>query len=349
MKKFSRRLTSVFLAVIMLLTTFPLSTGLFTVTATNNYYVGDIVNFGSYPQSNSQFAALDWSKPSARATVQANVATISLEEIPIIDEGHYTGNMGDSRIFNLNRSGLIGYDGRYYRNGNTALDGTICNNGFEAWIARWNFGDNISWAYATFDTGGRYKTLTGKTNLIRGSYNTSSFDTTVYFLDGETVLASYRLTNTDYIKDICVDVSNVKELKLLVKDNVKAAGGTSFALYDLFLDILIDSDGDGLYDEWEINGIDTNGDGKPEVDLKAMGADPKVPDVFVEVDWMVRPKKKILFWETQSTRNLKPSQNSLRLVYNAFKEHGINLHIDAGSDTTDFVTGKKWGGTIWWK
>ena len=42
-----------------------------------------------------------------------------------------------------------------------------------------------------------------------------------------------------------------------------------------------DTDGDGLLDEWETHGIDTNGDGKVEVDLPAMGANPLHKDLFL--------------------------------------------------------------------
>lgn len=105
----------------------------------------------------------------------------------------------------------------------------------------------------------------------------------------------------------------------------------------------IDTDGDGLLDVWETEGLDCDGDGTIDVDLPAMGADPDVPDVFVEVDWMVRPQKKFLWWETQASRSMAPSSGAMRLVYNAFRAHGIHLHIDVGSDSTDFVTGKKWG------
>ncbi|MBX2798409.1 MAG: hypothetical protein KTR31_12085 [Myxococcales bacterium] len=48
-----------------------------------------------------------------------------------------------------------------------------------------------------------------------------------------------------------------------------------------------DSDGDGLLDVFEICGIDMDGDGTPEVDLPAMGADPFRKDLFVEADWTV--------------------------------------------------------------
>lgn len=106
---------------------------------------------------------------------------------------------------------------------------------------------------------------------------------------------------------------------------------------------MLDSDGDGLYDRWETEGIDTDGDGEPDLMINEMGADPYVPDVFVEVDWMVRPEKKFLFWKLQSARSMKASENALRMVYEAFRAQGINLHIDAGPASTDFVTGRAWG------
>ncbi|MGN0464705.1 MAG: lectin-like protein [Acutalibacteraceae bacterium] len=166
--------------------------------------------------------------------------------MPLISESHYTGNQGDSCVFNLNRKGLPGIDNKYYRNGNVGVDGTVYNNGFEVWIARWNFGDKISWASATFDIGGKYKTLTGKSSVIKGSTNTTSYDTSVYFYNGETLLYSFRMTPDDYEKSFKVDVTGVSNLTVMVKDNKEAAGGTSFALYDLFFDS--SSDGGELPD-----------------------------------------------------------------------------------------------------
>jgi uncharacterized repeat protein (TIGR01451 family) len=46
-----------------------------------------------------------------------------------------------------------------------------------------------------------------------------------------------------------------------------------------------DDDGDGLLDVWETNGLDTNHDGVPEVDLPAMGAEPDHADLFLEIDY----------------------------------------------------------------
>ncbi|MER7246807.1 hypothetical protein [Kribbella sp. NPDC000426] len=47
-----------------------------------------------------------------------------------------------------------------------------------------------------------------------------------------------------------------------------------------------DTDGDSLPDAWETGGYDANGDGVVDVDLPAMGADPKKKDLFVEMDYM---------------------------------------------------------------
>lgn len=157
-----------------------------------------------------------------------------ITKMEIVDHGQYTGNQGDSRVFHLDKSGLSGNDNRYYRNGNIGLDGTEYNDGLEVWIARWNFTEEVSWAYATYKLDGKYTRLTGKTSLIK-SANTDNFDTTIYFYDGDTLLQSYTLTNEDYEKQIDVDVSGVNQLKILVQDNKAVKRGTSFALYDMFL------------------------------------------------------------------------------------------------------------------
>lgn len=47
-----------------------------------------------------------------------------------------------------------------------------------------------------------------------------------------------------------------------------------------------DSDGDGLPDSWETQGVDVDGDGAVDLDLAAMGADPQHADLFIQVDWM---------------------------------------------------------------
>lgn len=203
----------------------------------------------------SELAGVDWTTlfaPKAEAEGKLDC----LEDMPLISESHYTGNQGDSCVFNLNKKGLPGIFNRYYGNGNVGIDGTVYNNGFEVWIARWNGGDKISWASATFDIGGKYKTLTGKSSVIKGSTNTTSYDTSVYFYNGETLLCSFRMTPDDYEKSFKVDVTGVSNLTVMVKDNKEAAGGTSFALYDLFFDSSSESGGDPEISKHFPNGYD---------------------------------------------------------------------------------------------
>jgi uncharacterized repeat protein (TIGR01451 family) len=47
-----------------------------------------------------------------------------------------------------------------------------------------------------------------------------------------------------------------------------------------------DTDGDGLLDEWEKNGLDADSDGTIDVKLPTMGANPGHKDIFLELDWM---------------------------------------------------------------
>jgi len=104
-----------------------------------------------------------------------------------------------------------------------------------------------------------------------------------------------------------------------------------------------DTDGDGLLDNWEMYGVDTDNDGKVDLRLDLMGADPNVPDIFVEIDWMTIPRERISIVTTQQETCLSPSAASMYMVYQVFKNHGINLHIDAGPSSVDYVTGKQWG------
>jgi hypothetical protein len=108
-------------------------------------------------------------------------------------------------------------------------------------------------------------------------------------------------------------------------------------------DAMTDTDGDGLLDSWEINGYDHDNDGIVDVDLPAMGADPYKPDIFVEVDW-----------REVNGQSQKPNPEAIRKVVQAFANApvyddsgnlvgtGINLHVDVGPDSTDWVTMKKW-------
>lgn len=159
---------------------------------------------------------------------------VNITDMDITDSGQYTGNMGDSCMFSLSRDGLPGINNQYYNNGNIGLDGTKYQYGLEAWIARWNYQSESSWAYITYKLNKKYSELSCKTSLIK-SYNTTDFNITLYFYNGNKVLVSYVLTPENYKYDFVVDVTDVDELKIMIKDNKAVSGGTSFALYDMFL------------------------------------------------------------------------------------------------------------------
>ena len=113
-----------------------------------------------------------------------------------------------------------------------------------------------------------------------------------------------------------------------------------------------DTDGDAIPDSWETNGVDINNDGIIELDLKAMGADPAVKDIFIEVDAMVLPAICLgVVTEIpiicQGGKDFRPMQSALDDVVKAFAAAPggpIRLHIDAGAvSTMNPLTGAKWG------
>jgi hypothetical protein len=90
----------------------------------------------------------------------------------------------------------------------------------------------------------------------------------------------------------------------------------------------IDSDGDGICDDWEIKGIDFNADGVVDLPLNTLGADPLHKDIFMEADYMNG------FFSKD-----KPFDESLRRVVLAFANasvttpggtNGIALHMVGG-------------------
>ena len=91
-----------------------------------------------------------------------------------------------------------------------------------------------------------------------------------------------------------------------------------------------DTDGDGLCDKWERDGIDLNNDGIIDLDLKKLGADPLHKDVFVEVDWVKGNKPQSLNAVKTAFKNAP--------IKNPDKTEGINLHIMM-SDTITTLNG----------
>ena len=99
-----------------------------------------------------------------------------------------------------------------------------------------------------------------------------------------------------------------------------------------------DTDGDGLLNDWETNGLDVDADGNPDLDLPSMGADPDHKDIFVEVDHM--PGHRIP--DAQIARVVQAFADAP--VANPDGQAGITLHVDNGSGSVmNPPTGATWG------
>ena len=85
----------------------------------------------------------------------------------------------------------------------------------------------------------------------------------------------------------------------------------------------IDSDNDGLPDDWETEGV-VFPDGT-ELALPEWGVDPHRPDLFLQLNWM----------EDHNGRSFAPSAQALQDIVKLFDDHGIALHIDAGETYTN--------------
>ncbi|MEP6539877.1 MAG: DUF4114 domain-containing protein, partial [Bryobacteraceae bacterium] len=98
----------------------------------------------------------------------------------------------------------------------------------------------------------------------------------------------------------------------------------------------LDSDGDGLWDDWETDGIDTDGDGIP--DLKLPGANPLRKNLYLQIDYMgcsdASPN-------CSTGHRHKPDPNAIADVIAAFKNSpvsnpdgstGIDLTIDVRTE-----------------
>lgn len=122
-----------------------------------------------------------------------------------------------------------------------------------------------------------------------------------------------------------------------------------------------DTDLDGLLDVWEESGLSFNPGVRYDgvvpsaspapapatfgtcaapnqntcLNLPKMGANPLVPDIFMQIDWMYDPNGT---YNPGGTYNPPHSHNpqiaALNMVGAVFKAHGINLHFDIGNDSS---------------
>lgn len=90
------------------------------------------------------------------------------------------------------------------------------------------------------------------------------------------------------------------------------------------IDVKVDSDGDGLPDDWEINGYTYNGH---FVDLPAMGANPNHKDIFVQIDYM-----------EAADHTHKPIQAGINTIINSFAAVPNALFAIPNPDGLDGIT-----------
>lgn len=109
---------------------------------------------------------------------------------------------------------------------------------------------------------------------------------------------------------------------------------------------LVDTDGDGLMDNWETSGLTVFSAGEEEfVDLPAMGADPNHKDIFIEIDWMGPA--------SPGGHTHRPRDAAIQLIVDAFDDapvsnpdgtEGIHLHVDYGpASPLTWGTAATWG------
>ena len=106
-------------------------------------------------------------------------------------------------------------------------------------------------------------------------------------------------------------------------------GSTYFGLEEAIPSTCPDADGDGLCDDWEINGLTVYVNGSPVfLNLPAMGADPRHKDIFIQSDYM-----------TNANHTHQPRLDAIAMVTQAFANApvpnpdgttGITLHVDCG-------------------
>lgn len=163
----------------------------------------------------------DKQKKTLKCEVVVNRESDYLEKLTPSATDRYTGNSGDSFMSKMGtRNGVINVNGKKY------------THGLEAWVARWNFEDEISWVYNEYQIDKKYTSLVGEISVLKDSPNKDNFNTTVEIIGDGVVLNSYVVTPGKLPISVNVNLTNVSTLRISVKDNIAVSGGTSFALGD---------------------------------------------------------------------------------------------------------------------
>jgi hypothetical protein len=145
--------------------------------------------------------------------------------------------------------------------------------------------------------------------------------------------------------DLTFDLRNGTWTGDVAQNRTHSRGGGDFRPYAAitFAITTLSADGDGLLDHWEQFGLDADGDGTIDVDLLAMGADPRHKDLFLELDAAAgRPLGRGHIQAVQESFAMAPItagidagslRNGISAKRNPDGRPGINLWIDTGSLT----------------
>jgi uncharacterized repeat protein (TIGR01451 family) len=159
----------------------------------------------------------------------------------------------------------------------------------------------------------------------------------------EFVWSSNQASNPDNFDHVRITAVNPVEfpgqIYRLGWEDTSGGGDQDFNDLIAIVRVNMDTDGDGLWDDWEQLGIDTDGDGIIDVNLPALGANWQHKDIFLEVDWMdcAVAGSDCAAGDTHSHR---PKAAAIAAVVNAFANanvtnpdgvNGINIHIDVSN------------------
>lgn len=127
------------------------------------------------------------------------------------------------------------------------------------------------------------------------------------------------------IDDLLIPIDK-PHLSAAIVDGVGNTSELSQACDDTDGDGNLDSDDDGLCDDWETAGIDYDGDGTIDLNLAALGARASRKDLFVEYDWM-----------RTDNHSHKPIPQGLRDVQRSFRQapDPIELHFVEGEPVAE--------------
>lgn len=132
-----------------------------------------------------------------------------------------------------------------------------------------------------------------------------------------------------YTGDIPADFVTTEGLRYYIK--AKDDLGTWSEMHgphDVSAEEALDTDGDGLLDEWETTGYDVDGDGVPELVLNRFGCSPQHKDILLEIDYQKDDHRDF---------SGKPDKRAIDDLVKAFSEapvdnpdgrSGINLIVD---------------------